>query len=93
MCGSCSAPLATGDPGGSALISVRRLATVATADGAVLEQCRIHDLRRGAQRATACLPEHGRAARKAHVATVSAPTENSGCTAGSTMFAPTTCTV
>lgn len=74
-------------------VGVRRLATVATADGAVLE--RVPNPRPLTRHSTSygMSAGHGRAARKAHVATVSAPPKYPGCTAGSTMFAPTTCTV
>lgn len=73
-------------------VGVRRLATVATADGTAIEQVENHDRSapRCASYATCAGPV--RVARKVHGATVSAPLRFPGCIAGSTMSAPITCT-
>ncbi len=73
-------------------VGVRRLATVADAEGTVLEQvpnprpldAALRGLRRVSRARSRCT--------KAHAATVSAPPNCPGCTVGSTMSVPTTCT-
>ena len=70
-------------------VGVRRLATVANAEGVVIQT--VPNPRALERRCSSCArflgPDH--AARKAHGATVSAPPSCPGCTAGSTMSAPT----